>query len=391
MNTMKIRIKNLLFFIFANILIFLILELFLTFFFIYNKSNYFGPIAKIFFKSEVKKKEINIYEVRWNRHTQKMIPGTYRYKDAEFKVNSLGFLGEEFSVKNEKGCRIISFGGSTTAGLESYYPYPKILEKKLHNNNFDCEVLNFGFSGKSLNFIENLLVNEAVNYSPNIITIQSNRNAVMYDSYGNSSISPDVISSKFDYYYYKLKIFLFSKIMTYRFIELACKRIISVFYDDENKIISPYRAGTYHLKNYFTSKYINQMNNIINFCRNNDIKVVLIKQPRYIDLEYQKILRGLSKEEILNKLLTYQKEKKRDKIDLFWMYTSAIINKSLDEIKLNNPDIILVDPIEEILKYKKEINFVDNDDVHLTRHGNKIVAEKIMLAIFDSVKLLASP
>ena len=73
------------------------------------------------------------------------------------------------------------------------------------------------------------------------------------------------------------------------------------------------------------------------------------------------------------------------------MYTSAIINKSLDEIKLNNPDIILVDPIEEILKYKKEINFVDNDSVHLTRHGNEIVAEKIMLAIFDSVKLLTRP
>ena len=73
------------------------------------------------------------------------------------------------------------------------------------------------------------------------------------------------------------------------------------------------------------------------------------------------------------------------------MYTSAIINKSLDEIKLNNPDIILVDPTEEILKYKKEINFLDNDDVHLTPHGNEIVAEKIMLSIFDSVKLLASP
>ena len=391
MNAMKIKIKNLLFFIFANVLIFLILELFLTFFFIYHQSNYFGPIAKIFYKPEIKKKEIDIYKIRWNRHTQKMIPGTYRHNDVEFKVNSLGFLGEEFSIKNEKGCRLISFGGSTTAGLGNYYPYPKILEEKLHNNNFDCEVLNFGFSGKSLNFIENLLVNEAVNYSPNIITIQSNRNAVMYDSYGNSSISPDVISSKFDYYYYKLKMFLFSKIMTYRFIELASKRIISILYDDENKIVSPYRANTYHLKNYFTSKYINQMNNIINFCKNNDIKVVLIKQPRYIDLEYQKILRGLSKEKILNKLLTYQKEKKRNKIDLFWMYTSAIINKSLDEIKLNNPDIILVDPIEEILKYKKEINFVDNDDVHLTRHGNKIVAEKIMLAIFDSVKLLASP
>ena len=231
---MKIKIKNLFFFIFANILLFLILELLLTFFFIYHQSNYFGPIAKIFYETETKKKDTNIYEVRWDKRTQKMVPGTYRHNNVEFKVNSLGFLGEEFSIKNEKGCRIISFGGSTTAGLESYYPYPKILEKKLHNNNFDCEVLNFGFSGKSLNFIENLLVNEAVNYSPNIITIQSNRNAVMYDSYGNSSISPDVISSKFDYYYYKLKMFLFSKIMTYRFIELAGKRIISIFYDDNN-------------------------------------------------------------------------------------------------------------------------------------------------------------
>ena len=388
---MKIKIKNLSFFIFTNILIFLILELFFTFFFIYHQSNYFGPIAKIFYKSEIKEKKITIYEIKWDRHTQKMVPGTYKHNNVQFKVNSLGFLGEEFSVNNEKGCRIISFGGSTTAGLDSDFSYPKILEEKLRKNNFDCEVLNFGFSGKSLNFIETLLVNEAVNYSPNIITIQSNRNAVMYDSYGNSSISPDVISSKFDYYYYQLKMFLFSKIMTYRFIDLASKRIVSILYSDENKIISPYSPSTYHSKNYFTSKYINQMNNIINFCRNNNIKVVLIKQPLYIDLEYQKNLRNLSKKEILDKLLTYQKEKKRDKIELFWMYTSAIINKSLDEIKLNNPDIILVNPIEKIFKYKKEINFIDNDNVHLTSHGNEIVAEEIMLSIFDNVKLLTPP
>ena len=73
------------------------------------------------------------------------------------------------------------------------------------------------------------------------------------------------------------------------------------------------------------------------------------------------------------------------------MYTSAIINKSLDEIKLNNPDIILVDPIEEFFKHKKEINFIDNDNLHLTSQGNEIVAEEIMLSIFDSVKLLLHP
>ena len=38
-----------------------------------------------------------------------------------------------------------------------------------------------------------------------------------------------------------------------------------------------------------------------------------------------------------------------------------------------------------------KINFIDIDDIHLTPHGNEIVAEKIMLSIFDSVKLLTSP
>lgn len=384
---MKIGVKNLFFFIFANILILLILELLFTFFFVY-KTNYFGPLAKFFYKSETKENEKNIYKINWDRYTEKMIPGTYSYNDVQYKVNSLGFLGEEFSIKNKNNCRIISFGGSTTAGLETANPYPKILEEKLSKNNLNCEVLNFGFSGKSLNFIEKLLVSEAVNYSPNIITIQSNRNSVMYDSFGSGSISPDTISNKFDYHLYELKIFLFSKLMTYRFIELAGKRIVSKIYVNENKIINPYSASAYHSKNYFTSKYINQIDNIINFCRNNNIKVVLIKQPKYIDLEYQKVISKLSKEEILNKLFTYQKEKKRDKVDLFWMYTSEIINKSLDEIKINNPDIILVDPIEEILKSKKEINF--SDDVHLTSHGNEIVAEKIMLSIFDTVKSLVS-
>ena len=386
---MKKGIKNLFFFIFANILILLILELFFTFFFVY-KSNYFGPLAKFFYKSEIQKKEKNVYKINWDRHTQKIVPGTYNYNNVQYKVNSRGFLGAEFSTKNKSGCRIISFGGSTTAGLETSYSYPKILEKKLRKNNFKCEVLNFGFSGKSLNFIEKLLVNEAINYSPNIITIQSNRNAVMYDSFGNSSVSPDVISSKFDYHLYNLKMFLFSEIMIYRFIELGGKRIISKIYDNENKIVNPYNASAYHLKNYFTSKYINQINNIINFCRNNNIKVVLIKQPRHIDLEYQKTLNNLSKEEIVNKLLVYQKEKKRNKVDLFWMYTSEIIHKSLDEIKLNNPDIILVDPIEEILKLEKQINFLKNDDIHLTSHGNEIIAEKIMSSIFDTVKSLIS-
>ena len=91
----------------------------------------------------------NIYKFKYNRLTQKLYPGTYKYNnEIEFKVNSLGFLGKEFSIANKRNCRIISFGGSTTAGVESGRPYPKILEEKFHENNINCEVLNFGLELK---------------------------------------------------------------------------------------------------------------------------------------------------------------------------------------------------------------------------------------------------
>ena len=187
---MKIKYKNILFSFFAGILIILISEIFFTFFFIYHESHYHGPLANFFSKKDIKKEVNNIYKIEYDKHTKKMKPGSYKNKyGVEYKVNSLGFLGEEFSIENERNCRIISLGGSTTAGISSGRSYPKILEEKLHKNNINCEVLNFGFVSKSLNYLENLLVTEVVNYKPNIITIMSNRNAVMYDSYGNSSVA----------------------------------------------------------------------------------------------------------------------------------------------------------------------------------------------------------
>ena len=163
-----------------------------------------------------------------------MLPGVYENNGVEFTVNSLGFATKEFTLENKSNCRIISFGGSTTLGIETDSPYTKILEKKLKSNEFNCEVLNLGFSGMGLNFIENLLVTEAINYSPNIITIMSNRNSVMYDSYNNSAITPDIISNNIDFYKYKLRKFLFSEVMTYRFLELSTKGILGLLYNKEN-------------------------------------------------------------------------------------------------------------------------------------------------------------
>ena len=409
---MKIISKNILFFILAIFLFFFIIEVFFTFFFIYHQSNYHGPLARIFSASIVNENQPTIYNIKWNKFTQKMEPGKYKYDDViEYQVNSLGFLGEEFSIKNKKNCRIISLGGSTTAGLRSGRSYPKILGEKLNQKDIDCEVLNFGFTGKSLNFLENLLVNEAINYSPNIITIMSNRNSVMYDSYSNSSVSPDLITSSLGYYIYQFNKFLFSKIMTYRFLELTYKRIVSLTYNEENKIVNPYNLRTIHLKNYFILKYFNQMNNIVSFCKKNNIKVVLIKQgfyPVYTDLKYQESLSKNSNSEIIEKLLNYHKEINVTKlrsnqeqliidkftmdqkkiIDLFWIYTNIILNNILDEVKLKNPEIVVVDPTK---KLKSEPSNFFEDGLHLTSAGNEVIAESVLISIVESFDLKNFP
>ena len=137
------------------------------------------------------------------------LPGTYEFKNTINKVNEFGFLGQKVDIANKKNCRLIALGGSTTAGLESKETYPKNLEKRLNKNNINCDVLNFGFSGKALNYLEKILVTEAIKFSPNIIAIMSNRNATMYDSFTTSAVASDVIKSKFELNVYKIKSFLF--------------------------------------------------------------------------------------------------------------------------------------------------------------------------------------
>ena len=47
---MKTKYKNILFSLFASILIIFILEIFFTVFFVYHQSNYYGPLANFFLK-----------------------------------------------------------------------------------------------------------------------------------------------------------------------------------------------------------------------------------------------------------------------------------------------------------------------------------------------------
>ena len=56
------------------------------------------------------------------------VPGEYSFNKINHRVNNFGFIGEEVSINNKTGCRIVALGGSTTAGTETENPYPNILE-----------------------------------------------------------------------------------------------------------------------------------------------------------------------------------------------------------------------------------------------------------------------
>ncbi len=366
----------------STVLSLILIEIFFTFFLLIFSQEY-HPIIKYYSSKNLQEKinNIEIKDIKKDKYTRKMIPGNYIINNYEVKINSKGFRGNDFLRENVTGCRIIAFGGSTTLGLQSKKSYPLILEEKLNRNNYECEVLNFGFSGKSLNFIEDLIINEAIDYSPNIISIMSNTNSTRYDSFKNSSISSDIIETKFQLYLYKTNKFFYNYVMTYKFMKLVIHHIAGWSINKKEKIPSPI-ANDYHLKKYYTEKYLNQLINIANFLKSKNIKLILIKQAWFIDLDFQKKISNLSKNKVIEMLMNYKKSDYRNKNDLFWMLTMEILNKNLEEIKILNPEIILVDPLKKLYKDEKEVNFFKNDGLHLNDNGNKIIAE----AIFKKIK-----
>ena len=370
-------LKKFFFYIISFSFFLIILEIaFSTFF--YFKSGFAGPIFKLFLKEIKNTEEMIMESVKIDPATNKMVPGKYLINGVNYSVNSKGFRGNNFSDLNKDNCRIISLGGSITLGVEK--SYPDLLGRMVLKKNDKCESLNFGMGSKGLNYVEELFFNEVIGYEPNIVTIMANRNATMYDSYGSGSKSPGIISSKKDYFIYKLNRFLFTNLMTFRFLDLSIKRIIFISSKDTSKIVNPNNESLLHSVNYFKEKYHNQLENIAKVSEEKDIKIVLIKEPYYLDLKLQNEINKFSREVLLEKLIKYQKEDYKDKNILFWAYTNALLNSILDDIQKKYKNVLVVDPTIILYNEKKEKNFLA-DGNHLTNNGHNVVAQEIFKKI----------
>ena len=164
--------------------------------------------------------------------------------------------------------------------------------------------------------------------------------------------------------------------MTYRFIDLSLKKVIYLTSHNNTKIVNPRDSSLLHSINFFENKYFNQIANIAEACTKNDIQLVLIKEPYYLDINFQNQISKLSSKEILKRLINYQNDSYENKNNLFWIYTNAVLNKVFDDIKLKYKRVIVVDPTIKLYKQQKQINFL-KDGNHLNNKGHELVADEI--------------
>ena len=368
--------KNIVYNFFLIIIPFLIIEVFSSAV-IYYKEKKIGILFSIF--NLEKPHQVN-YKINWDRLSNKIIPGIYQNKlkgdrFIEYTINSKGFRGKEFDLEKKTKFRIISFGGSTTMGMESpdSLTYPAQLEKMFKDIDVDMEVLNFGLSSKSLNFIRELFFLEGINYEPDFITIYSARNPIMYDSIGTKIKAKDVNFLQIK----KINLYLINNIMTFRLMFKMYKKILSANIDTK-KIISPFNEKIEHNIYYFTDQYSDTIKQIINIANKTKIKVILIKQAIYIEPEIQREIQSKSINELIYSLQNLRENPLRglDYNDSFWIVTISILNKHFDKFN-NYENVLIVDPIDKLISSKD--NF--EDYLHLTPKGNAIIADSIFQKI----------
>ena len=206
----------------------------------------------------------------------------------------------------------------------------------------------------------------------------------MYDSFITSAIATDIVNNKFDLFLYELKNFLFLEVMTYRFLSLAYNRVVSLFLDDKNKIISPFNPRNFHSIKYFQHGYKDQILRINSYCKEKGIKLILVKQAFYIDQDFQNSINSLSKDELIEKLINYNNEKEfTNKTDLFWIYTNAILNKNLEEVVAADKNIFIADPTISLYSKNKD-DYFQKDGLHLNEKGNYVIANKIFEVLTSS-------
>ncbi len=121
--------------------------------------------------------------------------GIIRNENGDIAINSLGYRGPYFAKKKDsKIFRIVTLGGSTTAGMhENGLTYPRILERMLNQSKTKekyFQVINAGMWGHNSCQIKIRFENEIVDLKPDLLILMSGWNDI------NKFRSADITNSE---------------------------------------------------------------------------------------------------------------------------------------------------------------------------------------------------
>ena len=299
----------------------------------------------------------------------KCLPGVYNreYRGRRFpvKINKLGFRGEEVALKKEADVlRIAMLGGSSVAGHETSddETVTKILQDLINADKAylsgiqkkRAEVINAGIGGATSDIVLRILREDIVVLNPDIVIVYSAfndyRKAGIYDfaQVGQVGAYLRLKAEKLWEWLYSHSL-LFASV--YEKIYLYREKKISL--DRSEKVFNHYEDNLEH---------------IIEICDQNKIRLILVKQPLYIEnvnasLENKKVASGIETRIKNGKNISYDEA-------YYWMQSREL--QILDKLSTAY-DIELIDPIDKMYG-NKELFY---DIVHRSEEGNRVLADII--------------
>ncbi|HWH78476.1 MAG TPA: SGNH/GDSL hydrolase family protein, partial [Candidatus Binatus sp.] len=108
----------------------------------------------------------------YNESYNKRFRGKPFALDGNFKLNSLGFKDQEFSLKSQNGYRIVALGDSFAFGVVHYeHNYLTLIESALQINHPNVDLLNMGILGTAPVDYWELLRDEGLGYKPELVLL----------------------------------------------------------------------------------------------------------------------------------------------------------------------------------------------------------------------------
>lgn len=195
------------------------------------------------------------------KYNPKEYRGPVSVNGKKYTINSLGFRGQEFSLRKQEGIfRVVNMGASSTFGVDNddEFTYSRLLENELNSNygSNHFEVINAGIPSYTIKEIYALFKTEIIKLNPDLVTINSLCNDWILGRLSGRNLLV------------KLHMFLMDK---------------SLFYTTLNEKISVLRSrgagGAYRSDEKSLRVYRDYLTKIIKLAESRGIRIIIIKQP----------------------------------------------------------------------------------------------------------------